>query len=927
MLYLFYNFAFLKEKHMKYKRKLSLLASVVLLIHVTAVSTVLADSYHITASKTKHIISPGLEYTGSVEIINGLRREIYSFTYTPGSETSIVPAYGEYIYGFNSVGQLISSYEGDGRVVGGINTDFFITSTGIPLSCLISDREIISSCDNRPAIGFDIEGNAVIGYPKIKANFSSDGKQLDVAHINKTPAIWGMYLLTDEFSRTTRSTLESIEIVFRPFEKSTAIHVDKPTSPEEIDNSDIGNSTTEEEPTENVIISNQSDIIEDILIDAQNSSDTSNETTEESTDEENTELVYDFSDYTFTEDKIVAGEEIQVVVTEIRKNSKNSEIPDGSFVLCVPAEQFGYAVEDVNIGDEFVLCAEIDDLFSECKNIFGAGSIILENGEYVEQTSDSIYRYRNPRTAAGILKDGTVVFVAVDGRRTGKSEGFTAKELSEYMQSIGCISAVNFDGGGSTTFYAADIGEVFSTLKNTPSEGSERRVADGLIFINNTEKSGDISYGAMYPEEYLVYNTETELDFSGKVLFADENFHPIDIENSNITLSVDADYGTTNNTIFTPNGKTGNATVTAAIESENGTELFDVGRIRVTDKVNRIDIDASHTEMTPFDNTSKLKVSAYLDTIPVIISPKNIEYTIYVEKETDTGNTVVVEASPDYADFDYTTMEFVPHIKGNKYILDISIGNFSDEITIISEKMPYTDMALHWAARTAYDMYKKGFIKGEQQSDGNTFFMPERYMTKAEFCVLLARILNLEPVAEIHEDYEKKEPESIIAVEEAETIAETQKTSTDTDKNQAVEITEDITTELAPEYDFSDAPEWAKGYINALHKNGYLAEFLSEDEAGILSLKPEDYITRADVIRTLGSLLENIEIPVKELDMLSEKYSDFVSEKENDLLYFSRIISCGIISGYSDGTLRQYSNISRAEAATVFSRYLNTISE
>ncbi len=915
---------------MKYKRILSLLVVSSLFFYTTGVNALFTEKNRIIASKTAHTVSPGLEYTSSIEIIDGLRREIYSFSYTPDSGTVIIPAYGEYLYSFNSVGQLISSYDGEGRVVGGINTDFFITSTGIPLSCLIYDGEIISSCDNRPAIGFNEKGSAVIGYPNVEAKFISDNKELNVAHINKTPAVWGMYLLTDEFSKTTRSTLDSIEIVFRPFEKSTE---DIPDAPEKSEYTNK-NTLEQEESIDSIENYNSADT-ENTLSETSDSEPAEKDaTTEEIVSEEDAEVPFDFGSYIFTDENIIAGQDINVVVTEIRKNSVNSEIPKDSFVLCIPTKEFGYVVEDVKVGDEFRLSSKIDKTFTECVNIFGVGSIILDNGEYVEQTADSIYKYRNPRTAAGILEDGTVIFVAVDGRRKGVSEGFTAKELSDYMKSLGCISAVNFDGGGSTTFYAADIGEVYTNLKNTPSEGSERRVSDGLIFVNTTEEQGNIAYGAMYPGEYLVFNSDTTIDFSGDVLFADSNFHPVAVSDENVTISVDKEYGDTYDNVFVPSGKTGNASVTATVTENEETKLLNVGNIGITDKVNGIDITASHTTMTPFDKSAKLDVSAYLDTIPVEISPKNIEWNIFIEKITDSGSSIVVDASSDYADVDYATMEFVPHIKGNKYIISASIGDFSEKIEIFSEKMPYIDMELHWAAQTTYDMYKSGFITGELHADGNTYFMPDRFMTRAEFCVLLSRILSLEPesdeeITPAEKSVDEKESTTDEEVAENTLLEETNTFDEAIIKNDIITegTSEETTQENAPEYDFSDVPQWAKGYIAALYREGYLSELLVSDASGNLTLNSDEYITRADVIRTLGALLENIKLSVRELVGLSEKYSDFVAEKDNDILYFSRIIKYGIINGYEDGTLRQNSNISRAEAATVFSRFLNVASE
>ena len=54
-------------------------------------------------------------------------------------------------------------------------------------------------------------------------------------------------------------------------------------------------------------------------------------------------------------------------------------------------------------------------------------------------------------------------------------------------------------------------------------------------------------------------------------------------------------------------------------------------------------------------------------------------------------------------------------------------------------------------------------------------------------------------------------------------------------------------------------------------------------------------------------------------------FEDFVSENENDYKYLYCLVKNDILKGYDDGTVRQNSNLTRAEAATVFSRFLKVI--
>ncbi len=80
-----------------------------------------------------------------------------------------------------------------------------------------------------------------------------------------------------------------------------------------------------------------------------------------------------------------------------------------------------------------------------------------------------------PRTAVGVIDDNHLVFVVVDGRSPGYSEGVTLTELADIMISLGATTAYNLDGGGSSTM-------VFDgELVNNPlGKGTERGTSDIL---------------------------------------------------------------------------------------------------------------------------------------------------------------------------------------------------------------------------------------------------------------------------------------------------------------------------------------------------------------------------------------------------------------------------------------------------------------
>lgn len=108
-----------------------------------------------------------------------------------------------------------------------------------------------------------------------------------------------------------------------------------------------------------------------------------------------------------------------------------------------------------------------------------------------------------PRTMIGQKADGTIVMVVTDGRRTG-SRGLTIVNESAIMMDLGCVIAVNMDGGGSSEKivngrivnkleggYERSIGTAFmvygkksATVTPTPSMITPSVVANSKGYVN-----------------------------------------------------------------------------------------------------------------------------------------------------------------------------------------------------------------------------------------------------------------------------------------------------------------------------------------------------------------------------------------------------------------------------------------------------------
>lgn len=99
---------------------------------------------------------------------------------------------------------------------------------------------------------------------------------------------------------------------------------------------------------------------------------------------------------------------------------------------------------------------------------------LIKNGEGLHKPGGAAH----PRTAVGQKKDGTLIFVVIDGRRPGWSAGVTLHQLQEVLLEMGAYNAFNLDGGGSSSM-------VFQNqVLNKPSDSSgERCVATSLLLM------------------------------------------------------------------------------------------------------------------------------------------------------------------------------------------------------------------------------------------------------------------------------------------------------------------------------------------------------------------------------------------------------------------------------------------------------------
>jgi|GEM_PF-734893 len=166
----------------------------------------------------------------------------------------------------------------------------------------------------------------------------------------------------------------------------------------------------------------------------------------------------------------------------------------------VGREAAAEAIRALEPGDDVALTYGLrDEVAKQLKFAVGGNRELVRDGEIVPQTDHSVA----PRTLIGFKDDGrTMILVTADGRQA-PVDGLTFPEAADLMHRLGAESAVNLDGGGSTTMVARRAGDDRVSVRNAPSDGYERADPNGIgVFV---------APGSGKPEELVVTPDEPRI--------------------------------------------------------------------------------------------------------------------------------------------------------------------------------------------------------------------------------------------------------------------------------------------------------------------------------------------------------------------------------------------------------------------------------
>ena len=173
------------------------------------------------------------------------------------------------------------------------------------------------------------------------------------------------------------------------------------------------------------------------------------------------------------------GWQIAVKDNKILSSSFNPlTIPEGGYVIVAPLVSLKPFLEEEKVEVDIKTTPE----WKGVRHIISGGPYLVRNGDvFVDMTAQKLASIggKNPRTAVGYTLDNDLIMVTVDGRE-GASVGMTLMQLARFMKEVGCVNAINLDGGGSTVMY------VNGQVVNHPAYKGGIALSNALVLSKKT---------------------------------------------------------------------------------------------------------------------------------------------------------------------------------------------------------------------------------------------------------------------------------------------------------------------------------------------------------------------------------------------------------------------------------------------------------
>jgi exopolysaccharide biosynthesis protein len=306
-------------------------------------------------------------------------------------------------------------------------------------------------------------------------------------------------------------------------------------------------------------------------------------------------LIHDAGPY--TELVVASGK-----VTAVNSKITDTAVPDGGLIVLGRGAASGQ-LATARPGDTVTVGFKPQsDTTAELRMALGSGSVLVRNGAAIDFPPSTGNDAPKPRTAVGWLNGGhRLLLVAVDGS-ANFSPGLSFDDMAKLMVRLGATEAFMLDGGGSTELVARRPGDAGAGVVNTPSDGNERPVPNG-VGLFAPQGSGTLRGLDVRPQADRVVPGLT-LDVA--VAGYDETWAPVAVDKQPVKWTAEpGSLGRARDGVFRAK-RPGSGTLRARSGSADGEHelrvVGDLHRLAFTQRAITIDPDATaHVRLTGYD--------------------------------------------------------------------------------------------------------------------------------------------------------------------------------------------------------------------------------------------------------------------------------------------------------------------------------------